>query len=257
MKKKWLWALALALVIPVVALSGCVPEGLGWGGVPSSLRINLESGQQTGIWVTGEGEVTTVPDIATLRLGIEALKDTVEEAQTEAAEAMDRVMEALDDNDVDEKDIKTEYFSVHQVTTWDDKKDEEVVIGYRVINMVTVKVRDVEEVSSIIDAVIEAGGDLIRVDDISFSVDDISVYQDMAREKAMADAKSKAAQLARVAGVSLGKPTYISESIYMPSPYPRMAVMEMPEAAAMPETPISPGETEITLTVQVTYAILD
>ena len=257
MKKKWLWALALALLIPVVALSGCVPEKLEWGRVPSSMQISLESGQQTGIWVTGEGEVTAVPDIATLRLGIEATKDTVEEAQASAAEAMDGVMEALDDNGVDEKDIQTEYFSVHQVTTWDDRKDEEVVIGYRVINMVTVKVRDVEEVTPIIDDVIEAGGDLIRVDDISFSVDDISLYHRVARSKAMADAETKAEQLARLAGVSLGKPTYISESIYMPFPYPRMAVMEMAAPAAMPETPISPGEAEITLTVQVAYVILD
>ena len=73
----------------------------------------------------------------------------------------------------------------------------------------------------------------------------------------MADAKSKAEQLARLAGVSLGKPTYISESIYMPSPYPRVAMEEIPMPAAAPETPISPGETEITLTVQVAYAILD
>ncbi len=73
----------------------------------------------------------------------------------------------------------------------------------------------------------------------------------------MADAETKAEQLARLAGVSLGKPTYISESIYMPSPYPRMAVTEMAAPAAMPETLISPGETEITLTVQVAYAILD
>ena len=70
----------------------------------------------------------------------------------------------------------------------------------------------------------------------------------------MVDAKAKAKQLAKLADVKLGKPTYISESIQAPPViYPRA----MAEAAAAPKapTPISPGEIEVSLTVQVTYAI--
>jgi len=250
MKKKWLWILTLVLVIPAVLLSGC-----GCGGPTTAGAINLAN-QQSGIWVTGEGEVTVVPDIATLSLGVEARAETAEEARTEAAEAMDRVMTTLKDNGVAEKDIQTKYFSVYPIIRWNDEKNEEVITGYRVSNTVTAKVRDIEEIGTIIDVVIEAGGDLIRINNIEFSVDDTSVYHGEAREEAMADAQAKAEQLAAMAGVSLGKPTYVSESIYMPSfGYPRMEMMEMPVPAA--ETPISPGEMEITLTVQVAYAILD
>jgi uncharacterized protein YggE len=69
----------------------------------------------------------------------------------------------------------------------------------------------------------------------------------------MADAKAKAEQLAELAGVTLGKPTYISEGIPY-SIYPRDYMYET--AGAVPETPISPGEMELSLTVQVVYAIL-
>ena len=74
----------------------------------------------------------------------------------------------------------------------------------------------------------------------------------------MAEAKAKAKQLAELAGVILGKPTYISEGISYPV-YPREYMYEMAASAAapVPETPISPGEMEISLTVQVVYAILD
>ena len=260
MKKRWLWALTLLLVIPVVFLSGCSCTRIELGDVPASLRVSLEGGQQSGIWVSGEGEVTAVPDIATLRLGIEAQEATVDEAQAGAAEAMDGVMSALKDNGVAEKDIQTQYFSIHKVTRWDREEDEEVILGYRVTNMVTAKIREIGEAGSIIDAVVGAGGDLVRVDNIAFSVDDPSVYQEEARQKAMADAQAKAEHLAKVGGVGLGKPTYLSESIYMPSPiYPRAMVEEaMPvPGAAPPETPITPGEMEISLTVQVAYAILD
>ena len=201
------------------------------------------------------GKVMAVPDIATLRLGIEAEDESVAEARAQAAEAMDEVMTALTSNGVAKKDIQTQHFSIRQITKWDRDKEEEVVTGYRVTNMVTAKIRDIDNTDTIIDAVVVAGGDLTRVDSINFSVEDPTDYYEEAREEAMADAKSKANQLANLAGVTLGKPTYISESFYAP-PVVSRAVYEMEEAVAA-ETPISPGEMEISLTVQVAYAILD
>ena len=247
MKKKWVWALGLVLVLvfAVLGFSGCST------GSPS---IQLSS-QQEGIWVTGEGEVMAIPDIATLRLGIAAEAATVAEAQSQAAEAMDKVMAALTDNDVDKKDIQTQYFNIRQVTKWDRIKEEEIVVGYRVTNMVTAKIREVDKAGTIIDDVAKAGGDFTRIDSISFSVDDPSAYHEEARKEAMADAKAKAERLAKLGGVSLGKPTYISESIYMP---PTISRVGIPEAVPMPApapTPISPGELEISLTVQIVYAI--
>ena len=245
MKRKWLWVLGLMLALAVVGLCGC---GTG----PSSVQL---SSQQEGIWVTGTGEVTVVPDIATLRLGIDAEAPTVAEAQSQAAEAMDKVMAALKDNDVDKKDIQTQYFNIRQVTRWDRIKEEEEVVGYRVTNMVTAKIREVDKAGTIIDEVAKAGGDFTRIDSISFSVDDPSAYHEEARKEAMADAKVKAEQLAKLGGVSLGKPTYISESIYMPPPIYRGAIPEAVPVPAPAPTPISPGELEISLTVQVAYAI--
>jgi len=245
MKKNWLLAISLALVLAIVGLCGCT----------NPAQVNLVS-QQEGIWVTGEGKVTVTPDIATLRLGIAAQAASVAEAQSEATEAMSKVMTALIDNGVAEEDIQTQYFSIRQVTKWDRETEEEVVIGYRVTNKVTAKIRDIDKAGAIIDAVAEAGGDLTRIDGISFSVDDPSAYYEEARQKAMADAEAKAEQLAELAGVTLGKPTYISEGISYPI-YPRDYMYDMYEmTAGVAETPISPGEMEISLTIQVVYAIL-
>jgi len=251
MKRRWLLAVGLVSVLVVVGLAGCSPGTTTLGEIEN---LNISS-QQEGIWVTGQGKVTAAPDIATLRLGIEAQEATVGEAQTQAAEAMDKVEAALTDNGVAEKDIQTQSFSIRRVTKWDREKEEDVVIGYRVTNMVTAKIRDIDKAGAIIDAVVEAGGDLTRIDSISFSIDDPTAYYEEAREKAMADAKAKAEQLAELADVTLGKPTYISESTYVP-PVIRGAVYEeaMPTPASV-ETSISPGEMEIPLTVQVGYAI--
>ena len=251
MKKSWLLAVGLALVLAIVGLAGCSPAST----TGEIKGINISS-QQEGIWVTGQGKVSVEPDIATLRLGIEAQEVSVAEAQIQAAEAMDEVMTALTENGVASKDIQTQYFSIRQVTKWNREKEEEVVIGYRVTNMVTAKIRDIDKVGTIIDAVAEVGGDLTRINNIGFSVDDPSAYYEEARQEAIAEAKAKAEQLAELAGVTLGKPTYISEGVSSPV-YPRPVMYEMAvEAAPMVETPISPGETEISLSVQICYAIL-
>jgi len=138
MKKHWLVAVSLVLMLAVVGFSGCT------GGPTTIGTVDINS-QQSGIWVNGTGEVTVTPDIATLSLGIEAQAATVAEAQAQAAVDMDAVMTALADNGVADKDIQTQYFSIYQVTRWDDFKDQQVVIGYRVTNMVTAKIRDVEQ----------------------------------------------------------------------------------------------------------------
>jgi len=256
MKKLWFVIAILTTVLIVVSLSGCGTSGSDTGGGTDSLQLNLNS-QQQGIWVSGQGKVSAEPDIANLQLGIEAQESSVAAAQSQAAEAMDDVMKALDDNDVAEKDIQTQYFNISKVTRWDDDNQQEVVLGYRVTNTVTAKIRDIEKAGTIIDAVALAGGDLTRINSIYFSIDDATTYQKEAREEAMADAKSKAEQLASLAGVKLGKPTYISESFYQPSSYRYDVPMMEAGKSPAPSTIISPGEMDISLNVQVTYAILN
>ena len=256
MKKNWLVVIGLVLVVVMIGLSGCYGGKGGLGELPSELRLNLGN-QQEGIRVSGTGKVLVTPDIATLRLGIAAQEVIVAEAQSQAAEAMDKVMNTLTSNGVAKKDIQTQRFSIQQVTKWDRVKEEEIVVGYRVTNVVTAKIREIAKAGAVIDAVAVAGGDFTRIEGIGFSVDDPSAYYEEAREKAMADAKAKSEQLADLAGVRVGKPTYISESTYLPSPIPRQIMYGEAKVSAAPETPISAGEMEVVLTIQVAYTILD
>ncbi len=250
MKRYRVLAMVMIAALMVTGLSGCSGAV---GTLPSDIKVDMNT-EQKGIWVSGQGKVTVTPDIAGLSLGTSAQATSVADAQAQAATAMDKVMAALASGGVDKKDIQTRQFSVDQVTRWDDKSQQQVVLGYRVTNMVIAKIRKIDKAGAIIDAVAAAGGDFTRINSISFSVDDPSPYYEEARQKAMADALAKAEQLAEFSGVELGKPTYISEgTLYLPVIY-REAAMEAPAPAP---TPISPGEIELTLTVQVVYAILD
>jgi uncharacterized protein YggE len=256
MKKRWFMVAGLALIIMVVGLVGCGQEGTTLGVSGSNLKVALIN-QQEGIWVSGSGKVSAVPDTAVLRLGIESQESSVAYAQEQANGAMNAVMSALKTSGIAEKDIQTQYFNIQKVSRWDEKEGREVVIGYRVTNVVAAKIRDMNKVGAIIDAVAVAGGDLTRIDSIGFTIDEPSAYYDEARAKAMADAADKAGQLAEMAGVKLGKPTYITENTYYPYPVYREDFSGKMAAAPAMETPISAGEMEITANVQMAYAILD
>jgi uncharacterized protein YggE len=237
------WLILFLVVVLALGAAGCAQGG----------SVSVTSQQQTGIWVTGQGEAMAVPDMVALRLGVEVQADTVAEAQTQASAAMDKVQQALEDNGVAEKDIQTQQYSIYPVTKWISDRDEEETIGYRVTNIAVAKIRDVDEAGAIIDAVAEAGGDATRIQDISFDVDDRTPYYEQARVEAVEDANNKATQLAELADVGLGKATYISEgAAYSPVRADSYDIY----AEAGGTTPISPGELEITVQVQVIYEIV-
>ncbi len=225
---------------------------LSTGGAPIAVLQQAGSSQQVGIWVTGEGRIMATPDIAVLGLGVEARASTVEAANSEAAGAMNKVIDALKANGVRNADIRTQAFNITPEYQYRDREAPKI-IGYRVSNTVQAKMRELGKSGSIIDSVVKAGGDLIRIQGLRFDVDNPTPLLKEARDKAMEDAKAKAAQLASLGGVVLGKPIFISES--GGSPVPLRQEIRALAAAPAAETPISPGEIVIQLNVQVTYAI--
>jgi hypothetical protein len=236
-KKLWL-VLSLAALLSVLGLAGC-----------STLPT---SNQSTGIIVSGKGKVSVVPDLAVLSLGVQAMANTVEQAQSQASAAMNAVVNAVKAEGVADKDIKTQYYSIQQITRYDPSTQQQEVTGYSVTNTATVKVRSVADTGAIIDAVAKAGGDNTRINSLSFTIDDPANYENSARQLAIAEASAKAKQIADLAGVKLGNAIYITESGgYIPLPSKSVNV-SAPDAG---QTPISAGEMEITMTVQITYSI--
>jgi uncharacterized protein len=239
-KKYFLALIGLALILGMVGLSGC-------GGMCQSTT------QQQGIIVTGEGKVSVTPDLAIINLGVSAQSETVAEAQSQAVGAMDKVMAALTAAGIAAKDIQTQRFSITPVTKWEDKSQLQIIVGYRVDNTVTVKIRALDKVGTIVDAVAAAGGDFTRVQGVSFTLEDPTLAKTDARQKAVTDARAKAVQLAEQFGVKLGRLNYVTENqSYVP--VTRSASYDSVAGASL-ETAISAGELDITVSVQATYNI--
>jgi len=226
---------------------------------PSSATHSLTSASSAnnsepqGLSIGGEGRASAAPDVAVLGLGVSAKASTVGAANSQAQQAMTALLDSLEANGVQEKDIQTLSFSIYP--EYDYRNDEQVLTGYRVSHMLQAKVRDIDRAGEVIDDAVQAGGDLLQVQSISFTIDDTTALRSQARQKAVADAQTKAEELAALAGVTLGEPTYITESISTPytQPYFDRAAGVAMEAA--PATEISPGELEVVVNVQMSYAI--
>jgi uncharacterized protein YggE len=206
--------------------------------------------------------VTAQPDIAILTVGVEARADTVEMARGQAAAAMAAIIESLRGNGVAERDIQTSSFSINPQYTYREVVDtrgrynEQVLVGYQVSNQASAKIRDLDTVGAVIDRAAEAGGDLVRIRGISFTIDDSGPLHIVAREAAVKQAMATAAQFAEITGVTLGRLVYITELSASPVTRATDARIQMAMAAPAAATPISAGEMEVQVTVQAVFSIL-
>ena len=260
MKKKWLFiiTLGLVLIVAIPALMGCTAPATS----QSAASPVVVSQQTTGFWVNGKGEITVTPNLATVSLGVETMETNVADAQAEASDGMKKIMKSLADSGINQKDIQTGAFYITQRINWNSYQSS--IIGYTVTNMLTVKIRDMNKVGDIIDSAIAAGGDIIRMDNLTFSVEDPSEIYQQAREKATANARDKAEQYARLLGVKLGAPTYVSESTQQSNPYYYgnnvgnyySGNMTTPTVTDSSDSSISPGQNKITLNITVAYELI-
>ena len=223
---------------------------------PVSSTIQYSTNQQVGIWVTGRGEVTTVPDLSILEAGVEARARSVGEAHSQAAQAMDLIVGILNTQGIEAKDIQTRFFNISPEYVWNDSKRRQELVGYMVTNQVTIKIRDLESVGQIIDEVAAAGGDLVRIQGIRFTVEDSEALETQARGKAVQALIAKAEQFAQLTGVQLGRLVFLNESGGFT---PRPVTIQRAFAEAAPEpasvTSISAGELKVVVSLQGVFAI--
>ena len=197
--------------------------------------------------VTGTGTIKVTPDVADVQLGVQITRDSVKAARDDAAAAMNAVLAALRELGIADADIQTSYVNIGPVY---DYNAGQRITGYQVSNVVTVHVLDLAKVADVIDGAVAAGA--TTVNSITFDVSNRSALEQQAREAAVRDARAHADTLAAAAAVTITGVSSISEgTTAVPFPYP----MAAREFAAGADTPVMPGTSSVTLTVNVVYTI--
>ncbi|PIR66281.1 MAG: hypothetical protein COU51_04980 [Parcubacteria group bacterium CG10_big_fil_rev_8_21_14_0_10_36_14] len=159
--------------------------------------------------ISGEGKVSSVPDIAMINLGVTSEAKTVKQAQDDNTKKMNDVVKAIKDLGVVDKDIQTTNYNIYPKYSYDQTRGTSNIIGYTVSQSVTLKIRELDKVGSILGKAGELG--VNQVGGVEFTIDKPESLKSEAREKAIKDAKDKASILAKELGVNLGRVVSFSE----------------------------------------------
>lgn len=257
---------AIVAALALVIAGGAVMVALSSqdGGSPGQVAQAQTIGEDRGIAVDGEGQISVQPDTARVTLGIEAEGQDIGAMREDANSRMNTVIDALQDAGISEEDIQTVAYDIS--VQRDDHPPEPVPEGsdedgsadegpttYRLIQLVRVTVHDIDQTGDIIDLALDEGAN--RVNGVHFEVEDREGAIAQARELAVENARQKAEHLAELTGVSLGAPLAIQDhSPGLPAVSMDVAAVER-EMAADGAAPIQPGESTISVNVRIVYAI--
>lgn len=210
-------------------------------------------GDQTAptITVSGSGEAYGAPDLRKVDLTMTATGATANAAQDAHSAKFATLLASLKALAIEDDDMQTSNYSVYP--TYDYDQSPAVITGYETSQTLTVTMRDEKLVAS----VLQVSGDngITRIGDVQLTIEDTSALESEARQEALEEAYQQASAIAAAMGAKLGKPVTYYESTNggYPMYYAKESMMGMGDAAGMPSIP--EGQNEVSMTVNVTYAI--
>jgi uncharacterized protein YggE len=247
--RKVLYGLVAVIVIAALSVGGFA---LASANAPRNAQAAAPTTGDRGITVVGIGKVTGKPDVAHVTVGIETQAPSLQTAVDDNKAKMTVLLETLKKLGLADKDIQTSNYSVYTERVTPPAPGAEVSTDqmiYHVTNQVNVIVRDVNQLGDVLDKAVAAGANNIY--GVNFSVEDTSKLESDARAKAVADAKSRAEELAQLNGLQLGEVLSVSEVIGG-SAFPMDYGVKGLGGGG---TPVQPGELEMSLSIQITYAV--
>jgi uncharacterized protein len=216
--------------------------------VPMAVAAVAES--QATISVTGEGSVSTSPDMAMITLGVTTTGVNAAEAMAANSAELAKVLANLATAGIAPKDIQTTGLSLNPNVSYSSSGTVGSIDGYTATNMVNVRVMALDGLGDVLDAAIKDGANTLN--GLTFGVANQQPLNDEARKLAVADAKRRAGLLAEAAGVALGPVLTISEQGGYSQPSPMFRL----DAAGSPSSvPVQGGEIAMTVSVNMTWEI--
>ncbi|EKE45872.1 hypothetical protein OCGS_0098 [Oceaniovalibus guishaninsula JLT2003] len=240
-------------VSQAMAMAAAVCAAALWGAGMAAAQ-DAPAGPTGEIRAVGEGSVLSVPDMALVRLGVEARADDPGAAMQAMSEATRPVMDALKKAGIAERDMRTGQLSLrpdYADGPMDGRDEGPRIVGHVASTTIEVRVRDLSALGGLLDQAVSVGA--TRFDGLDFMLSDPSGARDAALAGAVADAVRKARLMADAAGVGLGRTLEIVEEGGGGMPRETMAMDAMRAAEGVP---IAAGETETTARVGVTFGIV-
>lgn len=207
----------------------------------------------TTLSLASHGEARTVPDQATISLGVMTEAPTAAEAMAQNRTKMNAVIAAIRGQDIAERDIQTSGLNLNPQQVYREKLPPRIT-GYQASNQVTVLVRDLTRLGPVVDAVVRSGAN--QINGVSFGLQNVEARSDEARRIAIRNLQRKAELYAEATGLRLVRLVTLSESGgYTPRPPYPMAQRVMAMDASAESTSVQPGEVQVRVDVSAVYEL--
>jgi len=221
-----------------------------------NIDLSVSEHKNNTISVSGKAEKNVVPDTARISFSVNEYHKKQNEAADIVNKKVKKIIKALKEIGLDEKDIKTERYSIYPEYDWFDGKRK--FRDYRASQSVELKIKDLELVQKVLATLVEYKAD--NVNGPNMFVDNREKISESLRAEAIKNAKNKAKQLASELGVSLDKIVAFSENNFNRNyiqPMYKMVDMETVSSAdaSVEEPEINPGEEKIVKNVTITFEI--
>ncbi|MFA0810770.1 SIMPL domain-containing protein [Microbulbifer epialgicus] len=210
--------------------------------------------QGTLVSIAARGEASQVPDVAGISVGVVTEAEDSKKAMHDNAEQMDSLMKAIEKAGIAKKDIQTSGVSLSPRYHYQQNRKPKIV-GYTARNTVSIKVRKLDELGNVLDDLASAGANQIHGP--SFEIGEPGPVKAEAREKALLDAQERATIYAKALGMKVHRIVSISENGNGGMPRPMMMRSNMPAAEDSASTPIAPGETTMSVNLELVFELED
>jgi len=190
------------------------------------------------ITMTGSGDATGVPDQMSFKLSVGSTAADVSTAMDRSSRTMADVIAALKNHGVAKKDTETTGLAIDPQYRYYDNQPP-VITGYHVRQTLKVVVRSLPGSGKAVSAAIAAGGNSSRISGLSLKIGDVDALLARARDRAVAEATTKAKQYAAATDQDLGEVVTLREVratpvSYRASGYADLSSEALRTPAAMP-----------------------
>ncbi len=203
--------------------------------------------------ISAQAEAKRVPDVATLSAGVVTQAVDGNTAMRENAVQMDKVMAAIKAAGIAERDIQTSGINLSPQYRYADNEAPRIT-GYQANNTVSLKVRDITKLGKVLDSLAAQGAN--QINGPSFEIDQPEPVYDEARLAALKKAQARAETYAKSLGLRVRRIVSISEGNQGGfRPMPMMAMAAGRSAKAEMDTAVSPGESSVSVSLDVVFEL--